>query len=487
MSVMPRASTASIVASLAAAVLPATPLRAQLPPDSARALAREAYVWAAPMLDNYRTMVGSLAAAPAAGGAAFNQFRHVARLLGPADRAVVAPNTDTPYSTAWLDLAAEPVMLCAPSVPAPRYFTLQLIDFNTHVVGYVGSRATGRRAGCHLVAHAGWRGTPPRGVHRGVSVETRFVLVLGRVQADGPDDLPVALAVQRGFTVQTLSAFRRRAPRPAAPLPDLPTWSETEAAGPGFIRYVNTFLPWLTPSASERRMLRALEAIGIGDGHASGAGRLSPELRAAVAAGVEDARQAIGARVRSLGTRVNGWASADAFGDRGFYEGDWLLRASAARAGLYGNVREEALYLGAGTDADGQPLDGRRRYEIRFPAGQRPPADAFWSITLYGADLFLTPNPLDRYRLGSADSLRVEPDGSVVLLVGHDAPGAERRANWLPAPEGPFRLILRLYVPTPAASDGRWKPPAVRRVDAWPERAARGAGPLGRRVPLGGG
>ncbi len=462
---MPRAS---IPALLPSAVLLAAPLHAQLSPDSARALARQAYVWAAPMLDNYRTMAGSVAAARAAGGTGFNRFRHVARLLGPDDRAVVAPNTDTPYTSAWLDLAAEPVVLCAPNVPSPRYFTLQIIDFNTHVVGYVGTRTTGRQAGCHLIARTGWQGTPPRGVRRGFSVETRFALVLGRVQVNGAADLPAALAVQRGCPLQPLSAYEGRTPPPVAPPPDLPAWNPTEAAGPGFVRYVDAFLPWLSPSASERTLLDALPAIGVGAGSSLGSAAPSPALRAAVAAGVEDARQAIGARVRSLGTPVNGWATADAFGDRAFYKDDWLLRAAAARAGLYGNVRAEALYLATGVDADGAPLDGRGRYEIRFPAGQLPPADAFWSLTLYGADLFLVANPIDRYRLGSADSLRVEPDGAVVLLVGHDAPGAERRTNWLPAPAGPFRLILRLYAPTPAASDGRWRPPAARRVDAWP-------------------
>jgi len=176
-------------------------------------------------------------------------------------------------------------------------------------------------------------------------------------------------------------------------------------------------------------------------------------------------RERVRKRVGAMGRDENGWRVGSAFGDRAFYRGDWTLRAAAAAAGIYGNNANEALYPLLSVDRDGNKPDcGKSRYTLTFPAGHLPPANAFWSVTMYDARTqLLVENPLGRYLINSTmlPALKRDADGSLTLYIQADSPGAERESNWLPAPAGPIFVAMRLYWPKDEALDGRWKPPAV--------------------------
>jgi hypothetical protein len=209
--------------------------------------------------------------------------------------------------------------------------------------------------------------------------------------------------------------------------------------------------------------------IGLGPGRPFDADALDDTTRDALRAGVEAARERIADRVAHLGETVNGWSAVDALGSREFFAGDYLLRAAGAMAGWGGNDKVEAYYPLARVDGDGRPLDGSAQYRLTLPTP--PPARAFWSVTMYdtsydGVAGYLVENPIDRYLVNSTTpGLVTGADGSLTIHIQRDRPDSvEGAANWLPAPEGPFYVVLRIYWPESAALDGTWTPPPIVRV-----------------------
>ncbi len=428
-------------------------------PAEARAIAEEAWLYAYAPLQGYQTFWNQTQnkAFPGYVGG-FNQFRHYSRSATPADTDIVTPNNDTPYSWAWLDLRAEPIVLSLPAVPAPRYVVNQWFDLYTHNFAYTGVRATGRGAGNYLFVGPHWQGTVPKGITKVFRAETDFVGTLTRTQLNGPDDIPALKDLQDRYKLIPLSRFSGTQPPKPAPAVNWPAWDPVKAEGIGFIGYLNALLPFMPTVPSERAMMDRFALIGIGPGRPFDPDRMDPGLRAAISQGVATAA----ANLRSKALAQS--SSKGFFGTRQELGPDYLTyRAMGAMLGIYGNSSAEALYASQQTGPDGKLLDGRRRWVLRFPAGQLPPVSEFWSITMYTLpERLLVPNPIQRYSIGNrTQGLKLEADGSLELYLQHENPGPDKVSNWLPAPAGPFFFVARLYGPSTPALSGQWQLPSL--------------------------
>jgi len=437
-----------------------------LSPEEFADIAEEAYVFSFPMLMGYRYCFGTflLPSLPSYRGP-MNMMHGDPVTLDPDFKEVITPNADTPYSMAALDLRAEPLVLDVPAV-RDRYYVMQFEDLYGTNPHYVGSRTTGSDPGSYLLAGPGFTGAVPDGISDVLRFETDLVFIIGRTQLLGPDDVETLRPIMEAYHLEPLSK-RLGTAAPIAPAFDWPVWDDEASRDERFISYVNALLEWCQPPhPSEVAMFERFERAGIGAGLPFDASRLDDEVRSALRAGVDRARTEIAARVEHLGDSVNGWSAVDALGSREFFDGDYLLRAAGAMAGWGGNDKVEAFYPLARTDADGEPLSGDHAYRLRFDT--LPPARAFWSVTMYdtsydGVSGYLVENKIGRYLVNSTTVGLVDgPDGSLTIHIRHDEPHTEEgRANWLPAPQGPFYLAMRLYWPEPEALDGRWQPPPL--------------------------
>jgi hypothetical protein len=436
-----------------------------------RAIAEEAYVYAFPMIAAYKALYQfNVDKTSSQYKGPFNTIANDSQVFTYKDTAIVTPNSDTPYSMVQADLRAEPIVLCVPKVDPKRYYSVQLVDMYAQNYGYIGSRATGSDAGCYLLAGPDWKGTAPESINKSFRSETQFSLGIYRTQLFGPDDIANVKKVQSGYTVQTLSKYTRQPAPPAAPAIAWPPFTE-DAFKTDFPAYLD-FLLQFAPEVPEEAALRArFASIGIGPGKKFDWKSLSLEQKLEIGLGAKDGFAKITRRKDEIGTRVNGWQVGSAFGDRSFYNGDYLLRAAAALAGIYGNDAVEAMYPMATHDAEGTLLDGSKHsYTVTFPAGELPPVNAFWSVTMYdGKTQLLIKNPINRYLINSPmlKNMKTNADGSLSLYIQNKAPEKALTSNWLPAPNGPIFLVMRLYWPkeTPPSilppGEGTWKPPAV--------------------------
>jgi hypothetical protein len=447
--------------------------------EQTQAIAEEAFVYGLPLVMNYAVMY-DFAVNRNSGQfkAPFNEIANEARVFTYRDTAVIVPNSDTPYSTVSLDLRAEPIVLSVPAVDKSRYYSVQLCDGNTFNYGYIGSRATGNGPGDFLVAGPDWSGTTPPGIRQVFKSSTQFSLAIFRTQLFGPDDMPNVQKVQSGYRVQPLSAYLGQSAPPAAPSIDFPPIDKSLVMT-NFLQFLDFALQF-APAGPEEAAIRArLAQLGIGAGKAFSVDDLSPEQRTAVALGLKQGARKVNEAVDQISRKVNGWNVGSPFGDRAFYHGDWLRRAAAAQSGIYGNSAAEAVYPMAKSDADGEPLDGSQHaYTLTLPAGQLPPVNAFWSVTMYdGRTQLLIQNPIERYLINSPmlPSMKKGPDGSLTIYIQRDSPGKAQASNWLPAPNGPISLVMRLYWPKTEPpsilppGEGTWQPPAIRRSEAHSE------------------
>jgi hypothetical protein len=434
-----------------------------LTPDEARAIAAEAWLYSYAPIQGYQTMYNQAVNADFPGYVGgFNKFRHYARSATPEDTDIVTPNNDTPYSWAWLDLRAEPIVLSLPAVPAPRYYVNQWFDLYTHNFAYTGVRSTGREAGNYLFAGPHWDGTVPDGITQVFRSETDFIGTLTRTQLNGPDDIPAMQAVQGAYTLTPLSAFAGT-PAPApAPAVDWPVWDATKAGGIEFITYFNAILPFMPTVPSETEMFARFARIGIGAGQPFDPATLPPEIRTAM----EDGVAAASADLQAAALQQS--SSRGFFGSREELGEDYItFRNYGAMIGIYGNSEAEAFYGTQQTDDDGNPLDGARHWVLRFEPGQLPPVTEFWSITMYGLpDRLLVANPIDRYSFGDrTEGLTLGDDGSLEIYIQNENPGPEKESNWLPAPAGPFFIVGRFYGPGPTILEGNWSMPLLTERD----------------------
>ncbi|RYD66933.1 MAG: DUF1254 domain-containing protein [Verrucomicrobiaceae bacterium] len=451
------------------AVLTFSSKGADLTADEARAIAKEAYVYGFPLVDNYRIQHSYFVDAqnPEYKGA-WNEVHNTGRVYTPDDKAVQTPNSDTPYSMAGLDLRAEPIVLTVPPIEKDRYFSIQLIDAYTQNFDYVGSRATGNEGGSFLVAGPDWKGEAPPGVKKVIHSETELVLALYRTQLFNPGDLDNVKKVQAGYKAQPLSAFLGRpTPTGAAPINFIkPLTPVAQKTSPEFFNVLNFALKFCPTVTSETSLMERFAKIGVGAGKTFDATKFPPVIRQAMAQGMADAwKEFEELKTRQIDTgKVK---SGDMFGDRASLKGNYLYRMAAAVLGIYGNSKTEAMYPMYGIDADGQRMDGTHRYQLRFAPGQLPPVNAFWSLTMYEMPAsLLVANPINRYLINSPmlPQLQRDADGGLTLLIQNESPGKEKEANWLPAPKGPFVMAMRLYWPKEEALSGKWQAPPLQKV-----------------------
>jgi hypothetical protein len=439
--------------------------------EETRAIAEEGFIYGLPLVMDYAVMYEyNVDKNSGQYKAPFNHLVNDHRVFTYEDTTIVTPNSDTPYSMVRLDLRAEPMVISVPAVPAPRYYSVQLVDNNTFNYGYIGSRATGTEAGNYLVVGPNWRGETPPGIKETFTSSTDFSMVIFRTQLFDPEDMPNVVNVQAGYKVQPLSAFLGQPAPPAAPAIDFPKINK-EMVKTNFFEYLDFVLQFAPAGPEEKAIREKLASIGIGPGKAFSFKDLSLAHKAELLIGMKQGSDKIDKYLASEVVNANGWGLSDPFGDRAFFNGDWIKRAASARAGIYGNNVEEAAYPMTRKDTQGGDLDGsKQNYTITFPAGNLPPVNAFWSITMYdGKTQLLIKNPINRYLINSPmlPQLKKGDDGSLTLYVQKDSPGADKESNWLPAPDGPIYLVMRLYWPKTEAPSllpigkGEWKPPGV--------------------------
>ncbi|WP_319446248.1 MULTISPECIES: DUF1254 domain-containing protein [unclassified Mycobacterium] len=443
---------------------PPPPASAPVSPQDARAIAKDAYVYGFPIVDNYRVMYSYFVNSddPEYKGD-WNQIHNTARVYTPADTTIQTPNSDTPYSAVGADLRAEPLVLTVPPIEQDRYYSLQFIDLYTYNFDYVGSRTTGNGGGKYLLVGPNWKGEQPAGIDKVIRSDTDLAMVLYRTQLLGPSDLDNVKKIQDGYQVTPLSAFLNQPPPPPAPPIDFvpPLSRDQEKTSPQFFDILDFALKFAPTVPSEKDLRARFATIGIGPDGSFDADKLSPESRAAIEGGMADAWAELdGLKKDQVDTGKVG--SAQFFGTADDLKGNYLYRMAGAAFGIYGNTAAEAIYPGSATDSTGQALTGADKYTYHFASGQLPPVNAFWSLTMYELpQSLLVVNPLNRYLINSPmeSSLIKDPDGGITLYLQNESPGPDKAANWLPAPKGPFQVVLRLYWPKPDALNGTWKAP----------------------------
>jgi hypothetical protein len=467
------------VAAITCTIVKAVPANAQAKaewPDvrEAKAIAEEGFIYGLPIVMNYAVMYEySVDKDSGQYKAPFNQISNEARVFTYKDTAVITPNSDTPYSILWLDLRAEPVVLSVPAVDKARYYSVMLCDGNTFNYGYVGSRATGVDAGDYLVVGPNWQGPTPTGIKKVFQSSTQFSAVAYRTQLFNAEDMPNVVKIQAGYKSQPLSAYLKQPAPPAAPVIVFPK-ANAELVKKNFFEYLDFALQF-APAGPEEKDIRArLARIGVGAGRTFDFKDLPMTHKIEIGLGMKDGEEKVEKYLASGQKDVNGWKIGSLFGDRLFYSGDWLKRAAAAKGGIYGNDAVEAVYPMAKTLADGEILDGSKHaYTLTFPAGQSPPVNAFWSVTMYdGKTQLLIENPISRYLINSPmlSGMKKGADGSLTLYVQNKSPGPDKEANWLPAPNGPIYLVMRLYWPKTEAPSilppgtGAWQPPGIKKT-----------------------
>jgi hypothetical protein len=435
-------------------------------PAEARAIAKEAYIYGFPVVDNYRVEYDYFVnrenpefKAP------WNQITNIPRVFTPADVAVQTPNSDTPYSWLGLDLRAEPIVLTLPPIEKDRYISVQFTDAYTFNFAYVGTRTTGNDGGSFLVVGPNWKGQTPKGVKKVIRSETELIIVVYRTQLFNPDDIDNVKKIQADYKVQTLSAFLNTAAPKAAPVIDFikPLTVETQKTSLEFFNILNFVLQFCPTDPSETELMARFAKIGVGAGKTFEPSKITPEMTTAIEQGRSDAYAAFAEGVKQMnaGTLTSG----DLFGTRQHMKNNYLNRWLGT-IGIYGNSKQEAMYPIYRVDSDGQKLEGTNHYTIRFAPGQLPPVNAFWSLTMYDLPAsLLVANPLNRYLINSPmlPQLKRDADGGLTLYIQNESPGGDKEANWLPAPKGPFAMYMRLYWPKEEALDGKWTAPPLKR------------------------
>jgi hypothetical protein len=424
-------------------------------------IARQAYIWGFPVVDNYSVLYKfSLDRNSSEYKAPLNHISHARTMAGPENRAIVAPNVDTPYSYAWLDLRAEPIVLSLPAFEPGRYVSLQLIDSYTYILGYVTPRTNGNTGGNFLIAGPNWNGEIPAGIKQIFNSPTELVLAFYRTQILGTDDLENVHRLQDQYEVRPLSAFLGIAtPPPAPPLKPIdPLDIRKNPLSLQFFNVLNWMLATMPVLPEERELRNQFATIGICPSKPFTV--TDERTKEAIIKGIKLALAELKDGVNHVRS------SAELFGSRQFLGRNYRIRAIAAMIGIYGNAAEEFLGVGYQTDSEGKTFDGKYNYRIQFTANGLPPVAAFWSITVYTKEQFVYANPLNRYSINSRMLPHMVKDtgGGHTLYVQHESPGLDKESNWLPIPDEPFMLTFRTYLPAEAIRQGKWVAPPVVRV-----------------------
>jgi hypothetical protein len=440
----------------------------------ARETAIEAYMYAYPLVTMEITRRVSTNVEKAEGSKA--PMGHFARLRNyPAveDHTVTAPNADTLYTVVWLDVSKEPWILSIPDMK-DRYFLFPMLDGWTNVFQVPGKRTTGTKAQKYAITGPGWTGTLPAGVTEYKS-PTAMVWVLGRIYCTGtPEDYKAVHALQDQVSAVPLSAYGKPYTPPPGkvdPAIDMkaPRDQVNAMDGATYFKLFAELLKNNPPAADDAPLVAKIAKIGLVPGQDFDASKLEAAVAKGIAASPKPAQEKISvylkeAMVAGNAKVENGWLF---FSKTGLYGTGYRNRAMITWYGLGANRLQDAVY----PTSEGPDLlkkySGAQKYVVHFNKGEMPPAQAFWSITMYDKDYFFVPNPINRYTVSSRNKFKANADGSVDLYVQHDSPGKDKQENWLPAPSDEFVLMMRMYWPKekpPSLLDGSWKPPHVAEV-----------------------
>jgi hypothetical protein len=430
--------------------------------DDLKRLATEVFVFAYPLVLMDVTKQVSTARVP------INTFAHRRSLPDPSSTDVASPNSDVLFSTAWLDLAKEPLVLSVPDTHG-RYYVIPMIDAWTNVLSSPGKRTAGTDKGDFAIVGPRWKGTLPDGVSE-IKAPTEMVWLVGRMEITGKADIAAATKLQDQFKLTPLSQWGKRAVRAAQAPASLarldvkigPVEQVASMDAPTFLTRFALLLPANPPAKEDAPMVEKTRKLGIVAGQPFAAGTLDAASMTAIDEGVKTARAALNTASKgSLGDLRNGWTI---HWDLGRYGTNFGLRAVMSLINLGANAPEDAIFAATRFDANGRPLNGANKYVLHFDKGKTPPTDAFWALSMYNDKHFFVANPLDRYAIGDHDKLQVNPDGSLDVYIQNASPGKEKESNWLPAPKDDFNLIMRIYWPKQEVLERRWTPPGIQRI-----------------------
>jgi len=438
-----------------------------LSPAEARTIAKEAYIYANPVVDSYRIIYGSFVdKSDPEYKAPFNRIENISRVYTHEDRAVQTPNSDTPYSWLALDLRIEPFVLSVPPIEKERYFSIQLIDLYTHNFAYIGSRTTGNQGGHFLMAGPGWDGNVPDGITKVLPCETELMLAIYRTQLFEPGDIEKVKAIQAGYTVQPLSAFLGKpAPKAAPPIEFIkPLTREEITKSPKIFQQLNFVLQFCPTHPSEEKRMARFAKLDIGAGKDFNWNAFPPEIQAAIGQGIKDA-WADFAELKKR-TEAGEISSGDAFGTREHLKNNYLFRMAATVLGIWGNSAEEAIYPSYYVDAKGQKLDGAHRYTLVFAPDQLPAVNSFWSATLYDLENgFFIPNNHKKYSVGENAGFKLDEKGGIRIVIAAEQPEGVPEENWLPIERGDIDLDVNMRLYNPDIEKFKsWTPPKAKNL-----------------------
>jgi uncharacterized protein (TIGR03000 family) len=447
----------------------------QLSPKEAAAIAEEAYIYGYSLITSEVTRVQmSNVAKVEALRAPMNQFVNVKRYPPGDYRGVSAPNADTLYSLAWLDVGPEPIVFSHPDM-GKRFYLFPMYSLWMPVIESPGSRTTGGDAVTYLITGPQWQGVVPKGMKQ-IKSPTRYLVVIGRTYADGSEeDYKIVNALQAKYSLVPLSAYGKPYTFIPPPVDANPGFSMTDKpqdvinrmdASEYFNRMAKLMGSAAPPAPEDAPIVARMAMIGLVPGKPFDVAQLDQETQTALKGVPKAAYDKIMALQKTGGKLVNGWLVP---GVAGRYGVNYLGRALIAAIGWPANLPEDAVYPTALIDGDGKKLVGKNKYTLTFAKGETPPVDGFWSITMYFDDggYWFNPNPLNKFTVSLRDKPKFNADGSLTLYFQNESPGKDKEANWLPAPKGEFVLIMRMYAPKakdPSILNGTWKPPAVTRV-----------------------
>ena len=438
--------------------------------DDVQAIATEAYLYFYPLvtmdltrkqLINSDRKIGGIGGPP-------NTFDNIQGFPAADMKAVVRPNFDTLYSSAWVDLTRGPMVVSVPDTGG-RYYLLPMLDMWTDVFASPGWRTTGTKAANFLLTPPGWNGSVPEGFTR-INAPTPYVWIIGRTKTDGPPDYAAVHEIQKGYKIAPLSEWGKppvvvkQTIDPSVDVKTPPKKQVDTMTGDKFFAYAAELLKVHPPHITDEPIIARMKRIGFEQGKSFNIAKVDATVRKAIEDAPAHAQKLMAWKVPTLARVVNNWSmNTDTMGVYGNY---YLKRAIVTQLGLGANLADDAVYpLNLG-DENGKPLDGANKYIIRFAKDALPPVNAFWSITMYDPEGFQVANPINRFAVSSWMPFKRDADGSLTLYFQNENPGSEREANWLPAPKGPFNLTMRLYAPKSEVLTGLWDPPAIKRVDS---------------------
>ena len=417
-------------------------------------MAKEAYIYAFPAVEHNKVIWSTVVE----NNLPFNYFFGNTELFTHENTAVVTPNNDTYYSYAICDIRNEPVVVSIPLIEN-RYFSFQICDIFTNCPDYISTLATGEGPGSYMIARSDWEGTAPAGVDKTIRVPATVVFILARTQVFGPEDKQAGV-IAKSYKAAPLSKFAGTTP----PSGDALKWTQPffdakTGNNESFFSVFNYMVQYQILNSTDEALMKKFEAIGLGAGKDFKKSQFKSKEWEAIEAGANEGKSIIQSRLNSIGNDVNNWNFSPKISGR--WGTDYLTRAAAAWKYIYVNIPEEAVYATINADGGGQTLNGANKYTLTFTKEQIPKVRFFWSLTMYNAKGFLVNNPANRYNIKNIDELIFEEDGSLKLFIQKESPGAPYESNWLPAEEGQFYMVLRMYGPSSEAVEGTYVIPAV--------------------------